>query len=200
MRRRSDALQLVVGGERGPGRASAGTRNVRGLPGEAREISRARELLQGAGMSAHDFSLDITVDIPADPRPPVRRVHVDEHAPTRPFTRVAALPNIDRRPLPGVDLRPAQQRPAEAAHLPVAVEPAPLAAPRHAWMPAHSGHAPTPSRQKARSLLGVPPPPPTRAAPLSDEDGARAARRVRAYKRQAWAQDMLEKLFRDSPE
>jgi hypothetical protein len=150
-------------------------------------------------MSAHDFSLEITVDIPADPRPAVR-VRVDELAPTRPFTRVPALPNIDRRPLPGVDPRPAQQRAAETVRLPVPVEPAPLAAPRHAWLPAHSGHAPTPSQKKARSLLGVPPPPPTRAAPLSDEDGARAARRVRAYKRQAWAQDMLEKLFGDSPE
>jgi hypothetical protein len=45
MRRRSDALQLVVGGEHAPGRASAGTRDVRRLRGETREISRARELL-----------------------------------------------------------------------------------------------------------------------------------------------------------
>jgi hypothetical protein len=71
----------------------------------------------------------------------------------------------------------------------------PLAAPRHAWLPSHSGQPPSPSRQKARSLLGVPPPPPVRASPLNeDEEARRIERRVRARQRIAWAQALLRRF------
>jgi hypothetical protein len=128
---------------------------------------------------AHDFSLPIVVMMPE------RRVVVaaDDHATTIPFTRAK---------LPGVDLRPAQDRAAEVASMPVPAEPLP--APRHAWLPSHSGRQPVPSRIKARSLLGVPPPPPVRAAPLSDDDERRMQRRTRAYRRIAWADRLLRRF------
>jgi hypothetical protein len=121
-----------------------------------------------------DFSLPIVVVLPD------RKVIVDERAATAPFIRAK---------LPGVDLRPAEER----ASQPVAHEatPVPLAAPRHAWLPPHN---PVPSRQKARSLLGVPPPPAPRAVPLSDDDEKRMLRRERGYRRQAWAQRLLERF------
>lgn len=128
---------------------------------------------------AHDFSLPIVVVLPE------RKVIVDEQASTTPFTRAN---------LPGVDLRPAQERAAEAARMPArVVEPTPLPAPRHAWL-AHSTRNPVPSRLKARSLLGVPPPPPPRAVPLSDDDEQRMLKRARAYRRMAWAQRLLERF------
>jgi hypothetical protein len=139
----------------------------------------ARELLPSAAMQdASDFSLPITIVLPE------RRVVADEHAATAPFKRAK---------LPGVDLRPAQLRAAEVARMPAPKEPTPLPLPppRHAWLPSHSGH-PVPSRLRARSLLGVPPPPPPRATPLSDEDEQRMMRRARGYRRQAWAQRLLE--------
>jgi hypothetical protein len=125
----------------------------------------------------YDFSLPIVVMAPQ------RRVVADDHATTIPFARAN---------LPGVDLRPAQERAAAIEQLPAPVEPLPP--PRHAWLPSHSGRQPVPSRLKARSLLGVPPPPPTRAAPLSDDDERRMQRRARAYRRMAWAQRLLERF------
>ena len=129
---------------------------------------------------ATDFSLPIVVMAPE------RRIVADDHATTTPFSRAR---------LPGVDLRPAQQRAAEAAELPAPAEPTPLPAPRHAWLPSHSGRPPVPSRIKARSLLGVPPPPLTRAAPLSDDDEKRMLRRARAYRRIAWAKRLLRRFL-----
>lgn len=152
-------------------------------------------------MNAHDFSLEILVDVPDD-GPPRVRVHVDEHAATRPFNRVAPPAVVDRRPLPGVDPRPAAQRAAVTVTVPdgdpaqASAAAAPLSSPRHAWL-TPSGRHPVPSRQRARSLLGVPPPPPARATPLSDEDAARMARRTRTLARSRWAQSMLARLFRD---
>ena len=128
---------------------------------------------------AADFSLPIVVVLPE------RRVVVDEQASTTPFTRAN---------LPGVDLRPAQQRAADVSRLPRPVEPTALPAPRHAWIGSHSGRQPVPSRLKARSLLGVPPPPPPRAVPLSDDDEQRMLKRARAYRRMAWAQRLLERF------
>ncbi|HWE28040.1 MAG TPA: hypothetical protein VHB97_08570 [Polyangia bacterium] len=143
-------------------------------------MNAARELLSTARMQdASDFSLPILVVLPE------RKVIVDEQASTTPFTRAR---------LPGVDLRPAQERAAAAAKLPPAIDPAPLPAPRHAWVPSASGRHPVPSRLKARSLLGVPPPPPPRAVPLSDDDERRMLERVRAYRRMAWAQRLLERF------
>jgi len=132
---------------------------------------------------ASDFSLPITVVLPEG------KVIVDERAKTVPFKRAN---------LPGVDLRPAQQRAEAAAKLPAPEEltPLPLPPPRHAWLAAHN---PVPSRVKARSLLGVPAPPPPRAVPLSDEDEKRMMRRAHAYRRQAWAQRMLERFQFESP-
>lgn len=144
-----------------------------------------------------DFSLPIVVVLPD------RKVIVDERAATTPFIRAN---------LPGVDLRPAnerstpvlERRPARPSA--VAPEAAPLPAPRHAWLGsqatsphATSPHPPSPSQIRARSLLGVPPPPAPRAVPLSDDDEQRALRRVRAYRRQAWAQRMLERFQFESP-
>ncbi|MGZ3406057.1 MAG: hypothetical protein ACXVDD_02975 [Polyangia bacterium] len=130
---------------------------------------------------AHDFSLRIVVTAPE------RRVVVvaDEHATTLPFARAN---------LPGVDLRPAQERTSQITRPPAPVGAEPLAPSRHAWLPSHSGQKPVPSRLKARSLLGVPPPPPARAAPLSDDDERRMERRARAYRRMAWAQRLLERF------
>lgn len=70
---------------------------------------------------------------------------------------------------------------------------APLPAPRHAW-PDLATKAAVPSRLKARGLRGLPPPPATRAPPLSDDDEQRMQRRARAYRRQAWAQRLLERF------
>ena len=98
---------------------------------------------------------------------PERKVVADEHAATTPFVRA---------PLPGVD------PPSRA----------PLPAPRHAW-PSSPTKAAVPSRLKARILHAVPPPP-SRATPLSDDDEKRMQRRTRAYRRQAWAQRMLERF------
>jgi hypothetical protein len=126
---------------------------------------------------AHDFSLPIVVTAPER-----RVVTADDHATTIPFARAR---------LPGVDLRPAQERASEVARMPAPAEPPPLPAPRHAWLPSHSGRQPVPSRIKARSLLGVPPPPPVRAAPLSDDDERRMQRRARTFRRIAWAQRLL---------
>jgi hypothetical protein len=128
---------------------------------------------------ASDFSLPIIVVLPE------RKVIVDEHASTVPFPRAK---------LPGVDLRPSQERAVDAGRVPVSIEPTPLPAPRHAWIASHSGQHPVPSRLKARSLLGVPPPPPPRAVPLSDDDEQRMSRRARAYRRMAWAQRLLERF------
>lgn len=116
-------------------------------------------------MQDADFLLPIVVVLPE------RRVVADEHAATTPFMRA---------PLPGVDLGKARD-PA-----------APLPAPRHAW-PATPTKAAVPSRLKARILQAVPPPP-TRATPLSDDDEQRMQRRARAYRRQAWAQRLLERF------
>jgi len=131
---------------------------------------------------ASDFSLPITVVLPE------RRVVADEHAATTPFVRAK---------LPGVDLRPANERRDAPASSPPpgAASPsqAPLPAPRHAWLPSPT-RAGVPSRLKARSLLGLPPPPAPRATPLSDDDEERMQRRVRAYRRQAWAQRLLERF------
>jgi hypothetical protein len=127
---------------------------------------------------ATDFSLPIVVVLPE------RKVIVDEHASTAPFTRAN---------LPGVDLRPPKER-AEAAQSHARIEPTALPAPRHAWIGSHSGRHPVPSRLKARSLLGVPPPPPPRAVPLSDDDEQRMLKRARAYRRMAWAQRLLERF------
>ncbi|HEX6839006.1 MAG TPA: hypothetical protein VF334_20650 [Polyangia bacterium] len=77
-----------------------------------------------------------------------------------------------RAPLPGVDARPA-----------------PLPAARHAWLPSKTVAA----RPRMRHLRSLPPPP-TRATPLSDDDEKRMQRRVRAYRRQAWAQRLLERF------
>ncbi len=118
-------------------------------------------------MQDGDFSLPIVVVLPE------RRVVADERAKTTPFIRA---------PLPGVDPRAPRQRPATA----------PLPAPRHAW-PSSPTQAAVPSRMKARHLAAVPPPP-SHATPLSDEDEKRMQRRVRAYRRQAWAQRMLERF------
>lgn len=137
---------------------------------------------------ASDFSLRIMVVEPE------RRVVVDEHMTTLPFKRVD---------LPGVDPRPKKERtvtvrlPLPPTTTPVATTPVappaePLPAPRHAWLP--SPNHPVPSRVRARSLLGLPPPPPIRAAPLSDDDERRMQRRVRAWRRIAWAQRMLERF------
>jgi hypothetical protein len=128
---------------------------------------------------APDFSLPIVV------MPLERRVVADDHATTTPFSRAK---------LPGVDLRPAQQRAAEVARMPAPPEPTPLPPPRHSWLPSHSGRHPVPSRIKARSLLGVPPPPPSRASPLSDDDEKRMLRRARIYRRIAWAQRLLRRF------
>src|SRR5690242_3809634 len=128
-----------------------------------------------------DFSLPIVVVLPD------RKVIVDERAATKPFIRAN---------LPGVDLRPANERSTPVLERrparPSAVTPAaaPLPAPRHAWLgsQAASPHAPSASQVRARSLMGVPPPPAPRAVPLSDDDEQRMLRRTRAYRRQAWAQ------------
>jgi hypothetical protein len=135
---------------------------------------------------AADFSLRITLVEPE------RRVVADDQLTTTPFKRAN---------LPGVDLRPAAERPAPVARPAAAAVPktnTPLAAPRHAWLPSPSH--PVPSRIRARSLLGVPPPPPPRATPLSDEDEHRMQRRVRAWRRIAWAQRMLERFQFVAPE
>jgi hypothetical protein len=132
-------------------------------------------------MDGHDFSLPIFV------APPER---VDEQAPTKPFSKLPPLPAVQRRPLPGVDLRPPQQREV-AESLLAAASADPAAQPAR---PSHSARHPIPSRQRARSLLGVPPPPAPRAAPLSDDDADRAARRARALQRIAWAERMLRKF------
>ena len=133
-----------------------------------------------------DFSLPIVVVLPE------RNVIVDERAKTRPFIRAK---------LPGVDMRTQQERAtqppvAAAPQRPVAREVAPLPAPRHAWLPSPNTVT---SRQKTRHLQSVPPPPATRAVPLSDDDEQRALRRARAYRRQAWAQRMLERFQFESP-
>jgi hypothetical protein len=136
-------------------------------------------------MQESDFSLPIVVVLPE------RRVVVaDEQAATTPFARAK---------LPGVDLRPALERAAEAARMPVAVELEALPPPCHAWLPSHSAQHPVPSRVRARSLLGVPPPPPPRASPLSDDDGKRMMKRARAYRRMAWAQRLLERFQFEAP-
>ena len=128
-------------------------------------------------MQDGDFSLPIVVVLPE------RRIVADEHAATTPFIRA---------PLPGVDPRPARPRPVGA---PPARAPLPPA--RHAWPPAPT-RAAVPSRLKARSILAAAPPPATHAVPLSDDDGKRMERRVRAYRRQAWAQRMLERFQFDA--
>jgi hypothetical protein len=124
-----------------------------------------------------DFSLPIVVVLPD------RKVIVDERAATKPFIRAN---------LPGVDLRPPNERSTPV--LERRPEAAPLPAPRHAWL-----GSPSASQVRARSLLGVPPPPAPRAVPLSDDDEQRAMRRVRAYRRQAWAQRLLERFQFESP-
>jgi len=127
-----------------------------------------------------DFSLRITLVEPDG------RAVADDQMTTTPFQRAN---------LPGVDLRPANERAAAAKPAAVRLVPKtnrPLEAPRHAWLPSPSH--PVPSRIRARSLLGVPPPPPPRAVPLSDEDEHRMQRRVRAWRRIAWAQRMLERF------
>ncbi len=123
---------------------------------------------------ASDFSLPIVIVLPE------RRVVADEHAATRPFIRAN---------LPGVDLRPAPDRATAVARRPAAVEPPPAPAPRRP-----SPLPGVPSRLKARSLLGVPPPPAPRASPLSDDDEQRMRRRTRAYERIAWAQRLLRRF------
>lgn len=128
-------------------------------------------------MQDGDFSLPIVVVLPE------RRIVADEHAATTPFIRA---------PLPGVDPRPARSRPVGAP-----LERAPLPPARHAW-PSSPTRAAVPSRLKARSILAAAPPPATRAVPLSDDDGKRMERRVRAYRRQAWAQRMLERFQFDA--
>ena len=176
-------MQLVVGGETGPGRASGDTRNPPAGSRKSWRRPRAWELLTSAHMPDADFSLPIVVVL-SD-----RRVVAEDQLPTLPFKRAN---------LPGVDLRPAQERPSLAAppaRTPVAAnaaEPRPLPAPRHAWLPSPSH--PVPSKVRARSLLGVPPPPAPRAAPLSDDEERRIQARVRAWRRIAWAQRMLERF------
>ena len=131
-----------------------------------------------------DFSLPIVVVLPER-----RVVTADEHQTTTPFRRAK---------LPGVDLTPANersavaQRPLAATPLPSVADARPLPAPRHTWLPSPSH--PVPSKVRARSLLGVPAPPPIRAAPLSDDDERRMQRRTRAWRRIAWAQRLLERF------
>lgn len=148
-----------------------------------------------------DFSLPIVVVLPE------RKVVVaDDRAATTPFIR-APLPGIDPRPTraraeaappraeaapPRAEAAPRADAPplrAEAAPRTAAV---PLPAPRHAWL-SSATRAAVPSRIKARHLAAVPPPP-SHATPLSDEDEKRMQRRMRAYRRQAWAQRMLERF------
>lgn len=139
---------------------------------------------------ASDFSLPIVVVLPE------RKVIVDEQASTTPFSR-ANLPGVDLRP---PEERAAGERAADASRPPLRVQPTPLPAPRHAWIGSHSSRNPVPSRLKARSLLGVPPPPPPRAVPLSDDDEQRMLRRARAYRRMAWAQRLLERFQFSTPD
>jgi hypothetical protein len=160
-------------------------------------------------MQDADFSLPIVVELPERRARADRRVAGDrraaaELATTTPFKR-AALPGVDlrtaeeravttRRPVPTATRKAAAPNAAApkdaAATSTAAVEPLP--APRHAWLPSPSH--PVPSRVRARSLLGVPPPPAPRAVPLSDDDERRMQRRVRAWRRIAWAQRLLERF------
>lgn len=125
---------------------------------------------------ASDFSLPIVVVLPE------RKVIVDEQASTTPFARAK---------LPGVDLRPAQLRAAAVARLRPEAQPEALSSRPRATTPSRSARHSLPSRLKARSLLGVPPPPALRAVPLSDDDERRMLARARAYRRKAWAQRLL---------
>ena len=171
---RLTALQLVVSGESHPQARVSG--HARGAPIPAKDVRRGADKRRGtrefslsggrAMQDASDFSLRIVVMAPEQP------VRADDHATTTPFT---CAPPAGRRPAPG-----------RRAHRGVA--PARGAARRSA---AAGGSAsglaaaappvqPSPSRIKARSLLGVPAPPPTRAAPLSDEEEKRMLRRARA--------------------
>jgi hypothetical protein len=131
-----------------------------------------------------DFSLPIVVVLPD------RKVIVDERARTKPFIR-ANLPGVDLRPPNERSTPVLERRPSRPS--PIAPEAAPLPAPRHAWLGSQAAQV------HARSVLEVPPPPAPRAVPLSDDDEQRALRRARAYRRQAWAQRMLERFQFESP-
>lgn len=113
-----------------------------------------------------DFTLRIVVM-------PPERAPVDEGATTNLFSRP---------PLPGVDLAHVRRARAQLER-----PPAPLPPPRHAWIAPRASAAPAP---------GATPPPPLRphASPLSDDDGKRMARRIRANRRIAWAQTMLRRF------
>jgi hypothetical protein len=124
---------------------------------------------------AQDFSLPIEVVAPERA--------VDDHAPTRPYPRA---------PLPGVDLRSAEERRALPHPTMPEVgtpEPAPLP-------PVPVADAPLAARARMRSRVDLTPPPTPlpRAEPLSDAEERRMMRRARGYRRQAWAQELLRRF------
>jgi hypothetical protein len=115
-----------------------------------------------------DFSLRIVV-MPPESAP------VDEGATTSLFPR---------SPLPGVNLSHVRVRREQLQRPPT---PPPLPPARHAWLPKTA-------RPRAPGI--TPPPPPLRphASPLSDDDGRRMQRRIRAHRRIRWAQTMLRRF------